>query len=170
MTAKVVFSRRAVLCGGGALVVSFSLLSRGASAQDQTGPKLPSSLEKSPLLDAWIRIDADGRITVFTGKAELGQGIKTALIQIAAEELVVAPGAIRLVTADTALTPDEGYTAGSHSLQDSGTAIRHAAAQARQLLIAAAAQQWALPTDRLSAENGAVIAKPVLTTPVAPAR
>ena len=76
------------------------------------------------MLDSWIRIDADGSITVFTGKAELGQGIKTALIQVAAEELVVSRRArIELVTADTARTPDEGYTAGSHSMQDSGTAI-----------------------------------------------
>ena len=84
---------------------------------------LPGDLAKSPLLDSWIRIDADGRITVFTGKAELGQGLKTALIQVAADELAVAPSAIELVTADTARTPDEGVTAGSHSMQDSGTAI-----------------------------------------------
>ena len=157
MSAKVL-SRRAVLSGAGALVVSFSLLSRGASAQDQTGPKLPGSLEKSPMLDAWIRIDADGRITVFTGKAELGQGIKTALIQIAAEELLVAPEAIHLVTADTALTPDEGYTAGSHSMQDSGTAIRHAAAQARELLIGAAAARWQVLAEHLKADDGAIVA------------
>ena len=91
------------------------------------------------MLDAWIRIDADGTVTVFTGKAELGQGIKTALIQVAAEELDVDPGAIALVTADTARTPNEGYTAGSHSMQDSGTAILHAAAQVRAILIGLAA-------------------------------
>ena len=82
-----------------------------------------------PYIDAWIRIDADGRVTVFTGKAELGQGIKTALIQVAAEELTVDPVRIAIVTADTGRTANEGYTAGSHSMQDSGTAIRHAAAQ-----------------------------------------
>ena len=76
---------------------------------------------------------------MFTGKAELGQGIKTALLQIAAEELVVSVGRLKLVTADTALTPNEGYTAGSHSMQDSGTAIRYAAAQVREILIALAA-------------------------------
>src|SRR5205085_5984810 len=97
------------------------------------------------------------KITVFTGKAELGQGIKTALIQVAAEELVVAPEAIHLVTADTALTPDEGYTAGSHSMQDSGTAIRHVAAQAREVLIGAAAARWQVPPERLQAKDGAVV-------------
>ena len=76
---------------------------------------------------------------MFTGKAELGQGIKTALMQIAAEQLDVDFGHIKLITADTALTPNEGYTAGSHSMQDSGTAIMNAAAQVRQLLVAEAA-------------------------------
>ena len=150
-------SRRAVLAGAGALVVSFSLLPRDLLAQAPGGPKLPGSLEKSPMLDAWIRIDPDGKITIFTGKAELGQGIKTALVQLAAEELVVAPEAIHLVTADTALTPDEGYTAGSHSMQDSGTAIRHAAAQAREVLIGAAAARWQVPPERLQAKDGAVV-------------
>src|SRR6184192_2478924 len=96
-------SRRAVLAGAGALVVGFSLLPRDLLAQAPGGPKPPGSLEKSPMLDAWIRIDPDGKITIFTGKAELGQGIKTALVQLAAEELVVMPEAIHLVTADTAL-------------------------------------------------------------------
>jgi nicotinate dehydrogenase subunit B len=151
-------SRRAFLAGGG-LVVSFSLLPHSVSAQaPQPGrPKLPGSLDKTPMLDAWIRIDADGTITVFTGKAELGQGIKTALLQIAGEELIVAPEAIHLVTADTALTPDEGYTAGSHSMQDSGTAIRHAAAQTRALLIGAAAARWQRPAERVQAIDGAVV-------------
>src|SRR5437870_1219141 len=95
-------SRRAVLSGG-ALIVGFSLhphelLAQGAAGD---GPKLPGSLAKAPLLDSWLRIDSNGAITVFTGKAELGQGIKTALIQLAAEELAVKPEAIRLITADT---------------------------------------------------------------------
>jgi nicotinate dehydrogenase subunit B len=149
-------SRRAVLAGGGALVVGFSLMPRGILAQ-AAGPKLPGSLDKTPMLDAWIRIDADGKITVFTGKAELGQGIKTALVQLAAEELMVAPEAIHLVTADTSLTPDEGYTAGSHSMQDSGTAIRDAAAEVRALLIGAAATKLQLPAERLQALDGAVV-------------
>src|SRR5690348_11277083 len=157
MTAEML-SRRAVLAGAGALVVSFSLVPWRVVAQAPPAPKLPPSLEKSPMLDAWIRIDADGKITIFTGKAELGQGIKTALIQVAAEELVVPPKSIHLVTADTGLTPNEGYTAGSHSMQDSGTAIRHAAAQARSLLIATAAVRLGLPRERLKAQDGAVVA------------
>ena len=83
-------SRRSVLAGGGALIVSFSL--GEAFADDQpapAAPKPPGSLAETPYLDAWIRIDADGTITAFTGKAELGQGFKTAFQQIAAEELDV---------------------------------------------------------------------------------
>jgi nicotinate dehydrogenase subunit B len=152
-------SRRTVLAGSGALVISFSLLhsalAQEAQAQPQ-GPRLPGSLRNTPMLDAWIRIDANG-ITVFTGKAELGQGIKTALLQVAAEELSVEPGQIELITADTARTPNEGVTSGSQSMQESGTAIRHAAAQARELLIGAASTRLGIPVEQLKAQNGMVI-------------
>ena len=127
-------TRRAFLARSGALIVTFSLPSFARAQHDGEG-KLPGSLDKTPFLDAWIRVDADGAVTVFTGKAELGQGVKTALIALAAEELGVAPKRITLVTADTRRTPNEGYTAGSNSMKDSGTAIRNAAAQVREILI-----------------------------------
>ena len=150
-------TRRVFLVGGGALVVSFSLLPR-LSAQEAPPPvRLPGSLSDTPRLDGWIRIDADGSITVFTGKVELGQGIRTALLQVAAEELAVAPKDIRLVTADTDSTPDEGFTAGSQSMQNSGTAIRNAAAQVREILIGQAASRWSLGADQLQAENGQIL-------------
>ena len=152
-------SRRHFLLGAGALIVSFSLRPRIGVSQEATDGKLPGSLRRSPELESWIRIDERGAITVFTGKCELGQGIKTALIQVAAEELGVTLQSIRLVTADTALTPNEGYTAGSHSMQDSGTAIRHAAAQARSLLIGAASSRLGVPRERLKAQDGAVVAE-----------
>jgi nicotinate dehydrogenase subunit B len=149
-------TRRRLLATGGALVVSFSLLPDLARAQ---GPStLPGDLNKSPMLDSWIGIDADGQITVFSGKAELGQGIRTALVQCAAEELEVAPKSIRLVTADTERTPNEGYTAGSHSMQDSGTAILNAAAQVRAILLELAAARLNVPADQLQALNGIVAA------------
>jgi CO/xanthine dehydrogenase Mo-binding subunit len=152
-------TRRAVLAGCGALVVGVAYASEAAAqAAGEVASELPGDLARDPLLDAWIRIDADGTITVFTGKAELGQGLKTALTQLAAEELVVNPAAIRLVTADTARTPNEGYTAGSRSMQDSGAAIRSAAAQARALLIDAAAKRLGTPAAELHAESGAVVA------------
>jgi nicotinate dehydrogenase subunit B len=162
MNAPANLDRRQLLAGSGALIVSFSLTS--AFAEDQTAPAAapapppPGSLKNSPYLDSWIRIDADNAITVFTGKAELGQGFKTAFQQIAAEELDVPFASLKVITADTKLTANEGYTSGSHSMQDSGTAIQNAAAQARALLIAEAAKRLDLPAKRLKTENGAVIA------------
>jgi nicotinate dehydrogenase subunit B len=161
MNAPVILDRRQMLKGSGALVVSFSL--RDAFAQDQSAPAAvppspPGSLKTSPYLDSWIRIDADGSITVFTGKAELGQGFKTAFQQIAAEELDVPFGSLKLVTADTKLTPNEGYSSGSNSTKDSGTAIQNAAAQARALLVAEAARRLDVSIGVLRTENGAVIA------------
>jgi nicotinate dehydrogenase subunit B len=160
MNAPITLDRRQMLAGSGALIVSFSLT--GALAQDQGAPapvpSPPGSLKTSPFLDSWLRIDADGSITVFTGKAELGQGFKTAFQQIAAEELDVPFASLKVVTADTKLTANEGYTSGSHSMQDSGTAIQYAAAQAREILVAEAAKRLDLPAENLRTENGAVIA------------
>ncbi len=156
-------SRRSLLAGGGALVVGFSMTDAFAQAPPAPGaapaaPPLPGALRGAPMIDSWIRIDAAGKVTVFTGKVEIGQGIKTALVQVAAEQLSVPVGAITLVTADTARTPGEGYTAGSQSMQDSGTAIMHASAQAREILIKAAAEKLGVDASSLKAEGGAVIA------------
>ena len=147
-------SRREALQGAGALIVSFTL----SPALPQAGDKLPGSLARTPLLDAWIRIEANGAVTAFTGKAELGQGIQTALLQIAAEELEIPVARVTIITADTGRTANEGYTAGSHSTQDSGTALRNAAAQAREILIGEAARRWKAPAETLQASNGAVMA------------
>jgi nicotinate dehydrogenase subunit B len=160
MNGPVMIDRRRVLAGSGALIVSFSL--SDAFAQDQAAPapapKPPGSLATTPFLDSWIRVDADGTITAFTGKAELGQGFKTAFQQIAAEELDVPFASLKVVTADTSRTANEGYTSGSHSMQDSGTAIQNAAAQVRALLIVEAARRLNLPAEDFRTDNGAVIA------------
>ncbi len=158
-------TRRGFLGAAGALVVSFTIpataqegeVPAAPAPQAPKPPPLPGSLADTPSLDAWIRIDADGSITVFTGKAELGQGTKTSLRQIAAEELEVEPAAIKLITADTALTPNEGYTAGSQTIQNSGTAIRYASAQVRQILIAKASEKLGVPVASLEAEGGKVV-------------
>ena len=158
MNAPVMLDRRRVLAGGGALIVSFSLADAFAQDQPAAPPPSPSgSLKTSPLLDSWIRIDADGSITVFTGKAELGQGFKTAFQQIAAEELDVPFESLNVITADTRFTANEGYTSGSNSMKESGTAIQNAAAQVRALLLAEAAQRLDLPAETLRTENGVVI-------------
>jgi CO/xanthine dehydrogenase Mo-binding subunit len=147
-------SRREFLATGGALVLFFALPRLAAQPA-----KLPGSLDKTPELDAWIRIGADGAITVFTGKVELGQGIRTALQQIAAEQLAVAFERITMVTADTERTPNEGITSGSNSLKESGTALLHASAQVRELLIAEAARRLNLPAEQLSARDGVIAAE-----------
>ena len=166
-------SRRELLAGGG-LVVFFAMTGTAVAAPDDGqskglsgggegggGPKklrpdLPGSLSTQPILDAWIRIAPNGQATVFTGKVELGQGIKTALMQLAMDELDLADNSLTLVTADTGRTPDEGITAGSHSMQDSGTAILSAAANVRQLLVAEAARRWAVAPQTLSTKAGTV--------------
>ncbi|HUC50890.1 MAG TPA: molybdopterin cofactor-binding domain-containing protein [Xanthobacteraceae bacterium] len=165
---EMIVSRRAVLAGSGALIFSFSSAAWAQSpAPDANAPgaaalppppPLPGSLKHAPFLDSWIRVDADGAITVFSGKAELGQGIKTALLQVAAEQLDANFDRLKIVTADTARTANEGYTAGSHSMQDSGTAIMHAAAQVRQLLIGEAAKRAGAPPERMTTDSGAVVA------------
>jgi nicotinate dehydrogenase subunit B len=161
-------SRRHFLAAG-TVLVSFTLLPwRPAAAQQATtteagtfkasAPSLPGSLKTSPMLDAWIRIDEHGHVTACTGKAELGTGIRTAFLQIAAEQLDVVPASITLVTADTALTPNEGYTAGSHSTADSGTAIFNAASQVRGLLVQAGAARLGVDAATLTVENGTLVA------------
>ena len=164
-------SRRGVLLGTGSLVLAFSMrdvfaqttTSPGSETQnfqavEEAAPDLPGSLKTNPDRESWIRIDASGRATIFTGKAELGQGIKTALLQIAAEELEMPFESLALIGPDTSESPNEGYTAGSHSIQDSGTAIRNVAAQIRDLLITEGARRWNLPFGELRAEAGAVVA------------
>lgn len=140
-------SRRDFLKTGGALVIGFTLSSEFSFSQ--TAPaRLPGSLNGNRMLNAWLRIDPDGSVTIFSGKIELGQGIGTALTQIAADELDIDLKRINIIHGDTALTPNEGQTAGSQSVQDSGTAVRFACAEAREILFsAAAAKLGASPAD-----------------------
>lgn len=155
-------SRRAVLAGGGALVVGFAL--GGPSPSAGTTAKLPPHLAANPLIDSWISIAADGGVTVFTGKVDLGQGLSTALAQIAADELYVDIDRLQVVTADTARTPNEGGTVGSMSIQQAGSALRQAAAEARQALLEMAARKLKVPLDTLSVEDGTVTSQSGTTT------
>ncbi len=121
--------------------------------------KLPGSLQGNRRLDRWIAVNADGTVTVRTGKVEIGQGILTALTQIVAEEFDVAIGRIRLVTADTATGPDEGITSGSRSIEEGGIALRHAAAEARELLVQEAARRLGVSVEQLDVEDGTIRAR-----------
>src|SRR3989449_5192166 len=118
--------------------------------------KRPGSLQKNPRLSQWMRVHRDGTVSIFSGKVEIGQGILTALAQIAAEELGITLGRIRMVAADTAVSPDEGVTSGSLSIQDSGIAIRRACAQARALLLERAAARIGVSAGDLRVEDGSV--------------
>ena len=119
--------------------------------------QLPGSLHTNRRLSRWIALSGAGRMKVFTGKAELGQGILTALRLIAAEELDLPPQAITLITASTAHGPDEGMTSGSLSVQDSGGALRHACAEVRGLALQKAADRSGHATDQLWMKDGQVI-------------
>jgi CO/xanthine dehydrogenase Mo-binding subunit len=114
------------------------------------------SLKRNPDLDTWIRIETDGTVTVFTGKVEIGQSIRTAIARIAAEELDLELEQVRVQTADTGQGPDEIITAGSMSIEHSGAAVRAAAAEARQVLLQAAAERLGAPLASLEVRAGTI--------------
>lgn len=116
--------------------------------------KLPGSLRRAPKVNAWLEILADGRVRIFSGKVELGQGIRTAIKQVAAEELYLDLDRVEVVLAETGLTPNEGYTAGSGSIQNSAMSVRYAAAAGREKLLELAAQQLNVGTEALKLDNG----------------
>ncbi|HZA09551.1 xanthine dehydrogenase family protein molybdopterin-binding subunit [Mycobacterium sp.] len=125
---------------------------------------LPPSLAANPRLGDWLRIGPDGTIEIRSGKVELGQGVLTALAQIAAEELDVDASRVRATAATTDLGPDEGFTAGSLSIQHSGAAVREVCAEAREIYLAAAAAKLAVPTQDLTIRDGRISARDGATT------
>jgi CO/xanthine dehydrogenase Mo-binding subunit len=120
-------------------------------------PTLPALLAANPRLDQWVQFPAPGRVAVSTGRVEIGQGVLTAMLQIAADELDVAPERILLQTGDTDLTPNEGYTAGSQSIQFGGVALRLACAEVRDLFLDHAAEASGYSRGDLSVRDGAII-------------
>jgi nicotinate dehydrogenase subunit B len=149
-------SRRHVTQSLGVVVATFALPS--PSVFGQAPANVPFSLRNNRRLEGWIRLEPDETVTIFTGKAELGQGILTALAQIAAEELDVGFDKIRMVSADTSRGPDEQYTFGSQSVEQSGGAIRAAGAEARGILVAAAARRFGVRAEELQVRNGTIVA------------
>jgi nicotinate dehydrogenase subunit B len=148
-------SRRGFLQGS-TLTVLFSLSGLVEAQAPAAQATLPGSLNGNRRLDAWLRINPNGTVTMFTGKVELGQGILTALTQIVSDELDVAPERLEVVSGDTARTPNEGVTSGSLSMQDSGTALRMACAEARDLLLQSAAARLGAPAGELAVSDGTV--------------
>jgi CO/xanthine dehydrogenase Mo-binding subunit len=118
---------------------------------------LPSVLADNPRLDRWLNFATPGKVELATGRVELGQGVLTAMRQIAAEELDVALERITVRSGDTDRTPNEGYTAGSQSMQAGGIALREACAQARALFLDAAAQHLGCAATELSVRDGLIL-------------
>jgi nicotinate dehydrogenase subunit B len=149
-------SRRKFLATGGTLVVTFALTPALATVQP------PKQIRKSLAIDqvdGFLSIDHAGLVTVYSGKVELGTGVYTALTQMAAEELSVPLDHVRIIQGDTQLTPDQGPTYASLSIQNGGMQIRMAAATAREALLDEAARRFQVPREDLAIRAGVVMAK-----------
>lgn len=152
-------TRRGLLKSGGALIVSFAV------PAGVLGGALPADAREAhrPLdpaaLDSWIAVAEDGRVTIYWGKMDMGQGTDTGVAIMAAEELDVDIDKVDIVAGDTALCVDQGGASGSTGVQRSGVALRHAAAEARQILLGMAAEELEVPAAELSVEDGRVTAR-----------
>lgn len=119
-------------------------------------PILPVSLAANPRLSSWVRFSGDGRVAISPGKVEIGQGIVTALAQIAADELDIDIGRIEMIRASTATSPNEGVTSGSLSIQQSGRALRLACAEVRQRFLVAASERLGVDAALLNVDDGTI--------------
>jgi nicotinate dehydrogenase subunit B len=146
-------NRRSVLKASGLLVVAFSLVPRFTIA-NPSGAAKPVAPEQ---VDSYLAIGPDGRITVYSGKVDLGTGLRTALTQIVAEELDVPLGHVTLIQGDTLLTPDQGPSFGSLSIQNGGAQLRRAAATARRSLLERAAVRFKTEASALSIRDGVIV-------------
>jgi len=152
-------SRRAFLKSSGALIVSFSsaaaLIEDAAFAQ---GPFATQDRRAGAQLDSWLAIGADGRVTAYTGKAELGQGIYTAQLQLVAEELSMPLARITLIQCDTAIAPDQGTTSGSQSTPTNFNEanLAQACATAREALLRLGSERLGVPADQLTIVDGVI--------------
>src|ERR1700694_4074113 len=125
-------------------------------APSPSAPSLPVSLAANPVLSSWVRFSPEGHVMVSPGKVEIGQGIVTALAQIAADELDVDIGRVQMVRATTAGSPNEGVTSGSLSVQQSGRAIRQACAEIRQIFLGVASDRLGVDIDALDIKDGTI--------------
>ncbi len=133
-------------------------VARNVSAMQETapGPRGFHNEELPKEIGAWLHIGEDGTVTGFAGKAEIGQNVRTSLAQTIADELGVAFASVRMVLADTALTPFDAGTFGSRTTPTITPQLRKVAAAARDLLVAKAAKQWNVPAEKLVAGDGKV--------------
>jgi CO/xanthine dehydrogenase Mo-binding subunit len=146
-------SRRAMLTTSGALVIGFAF--RPVISDAQPAPPNPKLVALDEI-DSYLAIGTDGKVTVFSGKVDLGTGIRTAMAQIAAEELDVPMDRITVIQGDTLLTPDQGPTGGSLSIESGGMQLRQAAATARKQLLALASKRLGMAKTDLVTKDGEV--------------
>ena len=152
-------SRRDFLKGSGALIVAFSVplgagTTRARAATGAIGPALIDATQ----IDSWVVVGQDGRVRIQVGKVELGTGLRTAQMQIAADELDVALKQIDWLESDTWFTPDQGTTSGSQSIKTNFRAgLRQACAEARKALIDLGAKKLGVPASSLTTREGAVV-------------
>jgi nicotinate dehydrogenase subunit B len=151
-------SRRALLKAGGALVVSlaFDGIPRSGSAAQSAGDRFLGKPVAGDAIDSFLAVSADGSVTIFMGKVDLGTGARIAYRQMAGEELDVPVERIALIEGDTALTPDQGPTAGSQGITRGGVEVRRAAATARQALVGFAARKLGRPAEELEVVDGMI--------------
>ncbi len=154
MSTAFLASRREALKGG-VLVVSFSLLGLPAPSIAQTAPAVGKPLALNEV-DTFLAINAKGMVTVYSGKVDLGTGVQTALTQIVADELDAPLASVTVIQGDTALTPDQGPTWGSLSIQVGGTQIRNAAAAARHALLELAHAKLGVTPDDMTISDGVI--------------
>src|SRR6266850_1363092 len=153
-------SRRKFLKGSGALIVGFS--AAGLTSRFTTTPGSAAAQgfngSGSNQLDSWIAIGADGNVTAYTGKCELGHGLYTAQTQLIAEELSVPFERVKLIQCDTAFTPDQGTTSGaqSHPTNFNHGNLALAGATAREKLMELASTRLGVPVDQLAVRDGVI--------------
>src|SRR5436190_1233883 len=156
------FSRRAMLKAGGALVVSIGM-PIGLDTVLDIGQAFAQGATKPPLtpdqLSSYIAVNADGTVSAFFGKMDMGQGLFVAIGQMVAEELDVPFKAVTVIMGDTATSVNQGGASGSTGIQLGGKQMRMAAAEARRVLVDMAAQKFSLPADQLTVTDGVVHAK-----------
>ena len=149
-------SRREFLQAGGALVVGFSLSAPAAAQRLAHGEMALGKTLDTGEVDGFVAVNADGSVTIYSGKVDLGQGLRIAIPQMAAEELGIGVERIAMIEGDTSLTPDQGATAGSSGIMRGGVQIRQAAATARETLIGIAAARTGKPAAEFDTIDGEV--------------
>ena len=147
-------SRRGFLASTGGILV-ICLASPALGRQVQEGSRGPGP-QDSEQIGAWLHIDEDGRIIIYTGKVEVGQGIRTSLAQVVAEELNVSMQAVRLVMGDTATVPYDRGTFGSRTTPSMAPQIAKAAVAAREMLLELASERWRTPSQDLRIADGRI--------------